>query len=176
MQENAIIPETNWTSNNEVVQLTVAPEPPPVVDKPLLYNVPMPDDLQVYLYEACEQNGVPFEFALALIGNESGYQADAISETNDYGLMQINQCNHEWLSEELGIDDFMNPEENIQAGTYILSGLFEKYEDPHKVLMAYNMGEGGAKKQWDSGVFQSNYSRRVMGKLDELKQKEDTHG
>lgn len=145
------------------------------MDELPLYDVPMPDELQAYLYRVCEEDRVPYELAIALIGNESDYRPDVISKTNDYGLMQVNRCNHEWLSEELGVEDFLDPEENIRAGVYILSGLFEKYEDPHMVLMAYNMGEGGAKKQWDKGVYQSEYSRRVIGRLDELQRKEDTN-
>lgn len=142
------------------------------MDKPPLYDVPMSDELQGYLYGACKETGVPFEFALALIGNESSYRPEVISATNDYGLMQINACNHGWLEEELGVEDFLDPEDNISAGLYILSGYFEKYEDPHMVLMAYNMGEYGAQQQWEKGVYQSKYSRRVMERLDELQRKE----
>ena len=29
--------------------------------------------------------------------------------------------------------------------------------------MAYNMGEGGASKLWDQGIYQSKYSQRVIG-------------
>ena len=39
---------------------------------------------------------------------------------------------------------------------------FEKYDDPHRVLMAYNMGEYGASVLWEQGVFESNYSRKVL--------------
>lgn len=142
------------------------------MDEPPLYDVPLSDELQSYLYEACKASGVPFDFAIALIGNESGYRPEAISATNDYGLMQINACNHEWLEEELGVEDFLDPEDNITAGLYILSGYFEKYEDPHMVLMAYNMGEYGAQQQWAKGVYQSEYSRHVISRLDELERKE----
>lgn len=77
--------------------------------------------------------------------------------------MQINQKNHEWLSNAVGVTDFLDPYQNIQAGIYILGTLFEKYDDPHKVLMAYNMGESGASKLWDQGIYQSKYSQRVIG-------------
>ena len=29
--------------------------------------------------------------------------------------------------------------------------------------MAYNMGESGASKLWDQGIYQSKYSQRVIG-------------
>lgn len=177
----AATPAQNWTSLPaapvEAEQLAPAetPEPTERVDKPPLYDVPLSDELQGYLYGVCKENGVPFEFALALIGNESGYQPEVISTTNDYGLMQINACNHGWLEEELGVEDFLDPEDNISAGLYILSGYFEKYEDPHMVLMVYNMGEYGAQQQWEKGVYQSKYSRRVMSRLDELQWKEGAY-
>ena len=100
-------------------------------------NVPMDESLQEYVY----------------------WMADAY----EYGLMQINQKNHEWLSNAVGVTDFLDPYQNIQAGIYILGTLFEKYDDPHKVLMAYNMGESGASKLWDQGIYQSKYSQRVIG-------------
>ena len=45
---------------------------------------------------------------------------------------------------------------------FILRKLFEKYETPAKVLMAYNMGEGGASYLWRQGIFEINYSKSVF--------------
>nr|DAL85203.1 MAG TPA: Transglycosylase SLT domain [Caudoviricetes sp.] len=182
--ETTAISAKDWTgppaatAPTETAKPTPAPtEAPEIIPEPEekipLYDVPMSDELQAYLYKSCKETGVPFEFALALIGNESDYRPEIISTTNDYGLMQINTCNHGWLEEELGVEDLLDPEENITAGLYILSGYFEKYEDLNMVLMAYNMGENGAQKQWKKGVYQTGYSQRVMERLDKLEQKED---
>ena len=95
---------------------------------------------------------------------------DGISSTNDYGLMQINACNHKWLTEELGITDFIDPYENIKAGLFILRGLLEKYDSTSKVLMAYNMGENGASKLWEQGIFESNYSKDVLQRQETYRQ------
>lgn len=116
-------------------------------------NVPMDESLQEYVYWMADAYEVDFTFLMALIRNESNFQADVISTTNDYGLMQINQKNHEWLSNAVGVTDFLDPYQNIQAGIYILGTLFEKYDDPHKVLMAYNMGESGASNACVGDVF-----------------------
>lgn len=126
-------------------------------------NVPMDESLQEYTYWMADAYDIDFTFLMGLIRNESNFQADVISATNDYGLMQINQNNHEWLTNAVGVTDFLDPYQNIQAGVYILNTLFEKYDDPHMVLMAYNMGEGGASKLWDQGIYQSKYSQRVIG-------------
>lgn len=125
-------------------------------------DVPLDENLQEYVYWMADAYDVDFAFLMALIRSESNFNADAVSATNDYGLMQINQKNHEWLSEAVGVTDFLDPYQNIQAGVYILYNLFERYDDPHMVLMAYNMGESGASKLWDQGIYQSNYSNRVL--------------
>lgn len=107
---------------------------------------------------------------LAVMDQESDYREKVISKTNDYGIMQINKVNHEWLKEELGIDDFLDAEQNILAGIRMLSELTEKYEDPHQVLMAYNCGEAGAKKLWKQGKTTSEYSREIMIRAEELRE------
>lgn len=123
-------------------------------------------DVQEFIYYLSASYEIDFQFIMAVIEHESNYQTDVISSTNDYGLMQINKCNHEWLSEALGITDFLDPYQNVQAGIYKFHLLFEKYgDDTAKVLMAYNMGENGAKKLWDRGIVESKYSRAIMGKV-----------
>lgn len=139
-----------------------------------IYNIPLAEDLQEYTFTLCQEHGIDYEIVLALMDQESSYRPNLISKTNDYGLMQINKVNHEWLKRELEIKDFLDPQESIQAGTRMLGDLFKKYEDPHKALMAYNFGEGGAKKHWKQGTYSSKYSRSVMAKADKLKEvKED---
>lgn len=86
--------------------------------------------------------------------------------------MQINICNHRWLYEELGITDVMDPEQNIEAGLYILGRAFQKYDDPDKALMAYNMGDSGMKAAWSKGQHSSKYSRAVIETAQALKRKE----
>jgi soluble lytic murein transglycosylase-like protein len=66
------------------------------------------------------------------------------------------------LSEEVGFTDFFDPEQNVTAGLYMLRDLFEKYEDPALVLMTYNMGETGAKRLWDKGIYTSDYAEAVL--------------
>lgn len=120
------------------------------------------EDLQEFTYYLSAAYDIDYTLVLAIISKESSFMPDGISSTNDYGLMQINACNHEWLTEELGITDFIDPYENIKAGLFILRGLFEKYDSTSKVLMAYNMGENGASKLWEQGIFESNYSKDVL--------------
>ena len=119
-------------------------------------------DLQEYTWLMCKNYNVDFHLVMAIMQRESGYRTDIISRTNDYGLMQINKSNHKRLSEVLGITDFLDPEQNIHAGVYMLSNLFEKYQDTNLVLMAYNMGEAGAGRLWNKGIFTSSYTQTVL--------------
>lgn len=128
-------------------------------------DVPMDEETQKFIYYLSNVYDVDFSFIMAVIKTESGFNADVISATNDWGLMQINKINHEYLKNTLGVTDFLDPHQNAQAGVFILKNLFEKYDDPSKVLMAYNMGEGGASTLWEQGIVQSNYSRKVMSQV-----------
>lgn len=131
-------------------------------------NVPMDEDLQEFIFYLSQAYEMDFTFVMALIQRESGYNPDVISKTNDYGLMQINEINHPYLQEQLGITDFTEPYGNVRAGMFILRKLFEKYETPEKVLMAYNMGETGASRLWEQGIFEINYSKSVLQIQQEL--------
>ena len=134
----------------------VVPEP-----EPIRINCPLDDELQQMILDKCEEYNIDFAFTMAVIFKESSFRPNADSGSS-VGLMQINRCNHEWLSEELGLTDFFDPEQNVEAGLFMLHQLFEKYDDPHQVLMAYNMGEAGARKFWNQGVFTSAYSEGVL--------------
>lgn len=127
----------------------------------------LPCELQEYTYYICKAYYIDFNFVMALMFTESSFKADVISSTNDYGLMQINACNHKALEDKLGITDIMEPYQNIRAGLYILRGLFEKYDDASRVCMAYSLGEYGASVLWDKGVYSTSYSNKILAKADE---------
>lgn len=127
-------------------------------------DVPLGCDLQEYIFRLSEAYEINFPMVISLIQQESDFNPAAVSETGDYGLMQINQVNHAYLSKELGVTDFMDPYQNVKAGMFILRKLFEEYGETEKVLMAYNMGEAGAGQLWEQGVLESNFSRNVLKK------------
>ena len=137
-------------------------------EDPKIYNVPLDEALQRYTYNLCVDYEIEeyYPLVLAVMWRESEFVPTIISKTNDYGLMQINKINHEWLSEKLGITDFLDEEQNIHAGVFMLSLYLHKYEDIDKALMAYNMGENGAKKRWDAGIYSTNYTRTTRERLE----------
>lgn len=117
-------------------------------------------DLQEIMQDYGEEYDVPYALLLAIADTESKFDPDVISTTNDYGLMQINKCNHAWLL-EIGIDP-LTYAGNIEAGAYIISQHLKNYGETELALMAYNCGAGGAKKLWDAGTYQTDYSQKVM--------------
>ena len=126
-------------------------------------NCRLDDETQQMIVEKCAEYNIDFAFTMAVMFRESSFRPNVISsDGSDYGLMQINKINHERLSEELGITNFLDPEQNVTAGLYMLQKLFEKYEDPALVLMAYNLGETGAKRLWDKGIYMSGYAEAVL--------------
>lgn len=150
-----------------------APEEPEVEQEPeavpTRINCPLDDATQQMILDKCDYFNIDFAFTMAVIYKESSFRPDADSGSS-VGLMQINRINHGWLSERLGITDFFDPEQNVTAGLYMLRDLFEKYEDPAMVLMAYNMGEAGAKKLWNQGIYTSEYAEGVLQQADKYNQ------
>ena len=135
----------------------------PAPYEPITYHVPLDADLQQYTAEMCDLYEVPLELAYAVMQVESGYTVSATSSTGDYGLMQINSINSEWLSEKIGVTDLTDPYQNIRSGVFILSDLYGKYGDWHKALICYNYGEGGAREHvFSKGYTTTSYSRTVM--------------
>lgn len=132
-----------------------------------MYDVPLSAEVQRYAQDVCEEYMVSYPLVLAIIQKESRYQADIVSETGDYGLMQINAGNHQWLAKDLGITDFLDQEQNILSGVYILSQLGESH-DIHPFLMRYNCGPARAKKLLEDGITSTAYSRSVIEILDRL--------
>lgn len=112
-----------------------------------------------------QEYGIPSTLIKAIIKTESDFNALAVSETDDYGLMQINACNISWLEDELGITDLFDPAQNIESGAYILSGYLNRYSLAD-ALMAYNCGESGAKRLWRQGIHSTSYTREVFKNLD----------
>ena len=130
------------------------------------YDVPLSHDLQRHIREICKDEGVPESLVLAIIEQGSQFNQEAVSPADDYGLMQINEVNTDWLSDELHAPDMLNPYQNVYAGVKIIAKYLREYEDYSKALMCYNLGEYGAKKVWDEGITTTPYCTSVLALMD----------
>lgn len=133
------------------------------VDPTPYLDIPLSKELQKYTYNLSQEYGIDYFLIIAVIEQESSFRPTVVNCGN-YGLMQINRVNHSWLSEALNINDFLNPYQNIKAGTYMLGSLYKKYGFFSTVLMAYNLGEGGASRYWRQGIYSTAYSDSVLAK------------
>lgn len=128
------------------------------------FDIPLSHSLQRYIYEICADNKVPVTLVLSMIDTESKFNPETVSKSDDYGLMQINSINHDQLAEEYRCADMLDPYQNIFCGVKIIASYIEKYDgDYAKALMAYNMGDYGARKAWSNGVTSTDYTVKVLG-------------
>jgi soluble lytic murein transglycosylase-like protein len=84
--------------------------------------------------------GLPEQIAIHAAFKETGNLKNpetARSRAGAIGVMQLMPG----TAKELGVDPY-NPEENIRGGVTYLKKLYDKYQDPHLTLMAYNAGPG----------------------------------
>ena len=128
------------------------------------FDVPLSHSLQRYIYEICADENVPVTLVYAMIEHESQFNPEIVSKTDDYGLMQINEVNHTWLNEEYRCADMLDPYQNVFCGVKIIGEYVNRYDgDLTKALMAYNMGDYGARKAWENGVKEITYSNTILG-------------
>lgn len=144
-----------------------------VLECTTLYDVPLTDELQIFIHEMCAEYGVDFRLVLAVISVESSFRSNAYNETTDCcGLMQINRVNLPVLRDKLGVTDLFNAYENVIGGIYLLKDALNYDGDTEHALMIYNCGIGGAKKLFYKGIHSTEYSRKVLAARDSLTVKE----
>ncbi len=130
-----------------------------------------PDIVQEYLWVVCQEKDLDFVTMVALYESESAYQFDVIGDAGDSGYGQIvPSCNADLL-EQLGIEDILNPYQNILASCTLMEWLLSEYEGNYaKALTAYNAGTGGAYKYYFSaGVDASPYTKRILNKAERIR-------
>lgn len=142
----------------------------PEVGEITYYDIPLSHSLQRFIYEVCADENVPVSLVIAMIDHESKFNPEVVSATDDYGLMQINAINHGQLEEQYRAADMLDPYQNVFCGIKVLGSYIEKYDDLSYALMAYNMGEYGATKAWESGMKTTSYSDSVLELMSEYEQ------
>lgn len=109
--------------------------------------VPLSYDLQDIMRTACAEYACPYPLALAVAEVESHFNMDTVGAAGEVGIMQLNPgpsgSYHAELEADTGTDP-TTPAGNIVCGVYLLGKYMDKYGDPEKAAMVYNMGEDGA--------------------------------
>lgn len=110
---------------------------------------PIPHDVpncawhtQALLRAACEETGIPYELALAVIRQETEFRNVVGDDGRSVGYMQVQRRWHEDRMARLSVTDLMDPYGNFRVGCDYLAELLGKYP-LEEALTAYNSGKPG---------------------------------
>lgn len=110
------------------------------------------DELKEYTRELCKESGVPYEYVLGVIWLESRFDGNARSSYggySNYGLMQINGINYEYLKDKVGlknVEDLMDEKMNIKSGITLLKENLDYTGDYDDMILRYQVGVGSYEK------------------------------
>ena len=106
-----------------------------------------------------ENSHIPDDyFILAVIREESRYNAGARSYVGAVGLMQLLPATASWIAgKDISEEELVDPAENITIGVQYLGYLFSRFDTLPQVLAAYNGGPNNVKR-W--------LSRQASGDID----------
>jgi soluble lytic murein transglycosylase-like protein len=119
------------------------------------------DDLRSLAVAAARRHGLDPALVLAVVGVESAFRPEAVSPRGAQGLMQLMPR----TAESLGVDDALDPAQNLDGGTRHLGSLLALYGgDVERALAAYNAGEGAVARHGGVPPFRETreYVRRVL--------------
>lgn len=105
-------------------------------------DVPLDGDTQAFLRAACEETGIPYELALAVIRQETEFHNVVGDDGRSVGYMQVQRRWHEDRMARLGVTDLTDPYGNFRVGCDYLAELLGKYP-LEEALTAYNSGKPG---------------------------------
>lgn len=125
-------------------------------------DVPLTEEEQMELFNAAEAFDVWYPLAVAMVDVETSFQNIAGDGGASIGYLQVNGSLHTNLMEQVGATDLWVPRDNFRTGLAYLAQQMERTDTVHKALMAYNMGPSGAAAVWERGIYESEYSQKVM--------------
>lgn len=137
-------------------ETVVAVEPDPVRE-----DIPLDAEVQRLLYQACEETGVQYELALAVVWKETNFRNIYGDGGESAGYMQVQEKWHSDRMERLGVTDLTDPYSNFLVGCDYLSELSEKERGIEWTLHAYNGGPSYANKLAKAGIV-SKYAKNVL--------------
>lgn len=107
------------------------------------FNFPIRYNSQVEYF--ADKYNIPLTTGYALINVESSFNPSAKSNAGAVGLTQILPSTANYICAKNGLNfpnlDLENPTDNINIGFMYLQYLFNKFEDKHTAICAYNAGE-----------------------------------
>lgn len=140
--------------------------------EPIIYDIPLEADLQLYIAEQCEKYHIEPTVVLAMIARESSFNAGAIGDMGrSFGLMQIQPRWHKDRMISLGCNNLFDPYQNVTVGIDILAEKVNEGKGIEWALMAYNGGDKYADSYAEGGYI-SEYAAWIMQRADEFERGE----
>lgn len=144
--------EDERLDEQECVQQTVVQtmKPRPEADKPIvepevetvmLWDVPLEEDLQLFIIQSCEEHHIEPSIIIAVIERESSYRESVIGDNGQaFGLMQVWPKWHRDRMDKYGVNDLLDPFQNVTVGMDYLFELLDEGKGLEWALAAYNQG------------------------------------
>lgn len=127
------------------------------------------DDLKFFTQAVCDEYGVDYSLTLGVIYNESRFQSSLThvnsNGTTDYGLMQVNEVNFDYLHDTLGINsmcELLDDRTGIRCGIQLLAYHKQYTQNDSSALLRYQIGAGKYKKYISSGRYTNQTHQRVL--------------
>lgn len=136
-----------------------------ILNIPILEKVIYPYPNQAIIENYATQYGVDPLFVVSVIREESKFLSKSESRKGAKGLMQLMPSTAQSIAESLGDktyseEDLLNPEKNIQYGTWYLASLQRVFANNMTlVTAAYNGGRGHVQEWIKNGQIDPNNIR-----------------
>ena len=169
------------TAQQQTVVQTAKPRPEankPVVEPEveeaetvMLWDVPLEEDLQLFIVYSCEKHHIDPSVVIAMIERESSYRASVIGDNGmAFGLMQVWPKWHQDRMDKFGANDLLDPYQNVTVGMDYLFELLDEGKGLEWALAAYNQGPDEA----DLGLG-FGYAAEVLAIKENLKERMVEH-
>lgn len=162
-------PETELAEEAETVETAGDVQLLPLLElgeseQPVFYceEIPLTIEEQMELFNAADAFDIWYPLAVAMVDVETSFQNVAGDGGASIGYLQVNGTLHTALMEQVGATDLWVPRDNFRTGLAYLAQQLERTDTVHKALMAYNMGPSGAAAAWKEGVYETEYSQKVV--------------
>lgn len=133
-------------------------------------------DLKRYTAKICNEYDVDYNLTVAVIYNESRFQSGLTHKnsngTIDYGLMQVNEVNFDFLHRTLGINsmkELLDDEIGVRCGVALLAYHKQFTKSDSAALLRYQIGAGKYRRYLKDGRTTNNTHQQVLRYFDTYK-------
>jgi soluble lytic murein transglycosylase-like protein len=129
---------------------------------------PASGDVRELAAAAARRHGLDPELVMAVVSVESAFRPQAVSPKGAQGLMQLMPG----TARSLGVEDPLDPAQNLDGGARHLGQLIELYNgDLVRALAAYNAGQGAVRRHGGVPPYREtrSYVKKVLDRYQEKK-------